>query len=130
MEKRILIIDDEKKLCFVVKAGLEKIGGFDVSIATNGKDGIRAAKRLKPDLILLDVCMPKMDGLSVLKRLKENRDTIAIPIIMLTGLSDDATKKECSRLYDEAYLEKPVEITALSTKIDEVLKRRGTMGEN
>jgi CheY-like chemotaxis protein len=123
-KKRILIIDDEKSICDMVKKGLELMRDFDVSVETNGKDGIRAAKLLKPDLILLDIRMPGMDGLEVLKKLKENNsDTIAIPVIMLTGLLDEPTKEECSRLYDEAYLEKPIGITALKAKIDEVLRR-------
>jgi len=65
-----------------------------------------------------------MDGLEVLKRLKENNeDTIAIPVIMLTAVLDDSTKEECARLYDEVYIEKPVGVTVLKTKIDEVLRR-------
>jgi len=125
-KKRILIIDDEKSICDMVKKGLELMGDFEVSIDTRGKGGIRAAKWLRPDLILLDICMPGMDGLEVLKRLKENnKDTITIPVIMLTAVSDGSTKEECARLYDEMYIEKPVEIIVLKTKIDEVLKRRG-----
>ena len=125
-KKRILIIDDEKSLCDMLKKGLELMGDFEVSIETSGKGGIRAAKWLKPDLILLDIHMPGMDGLEVLKRLKENnKDTIAIPVVMLTAVLDDSTKEGCARLYDEAYLEKPIGVTDLKAKIDEVLKRRG-----
>ena len=121
---KILIIDDEKGICDMVKKGLELMGNFEVSIETGGKGGIRAAKWLRPDLILLDIHMPGMDGLEVLKRLKtNNKDTVAIPIIMLTAVSDGSVKEECARLYDEAYLEKPVGITVLKTKIDEVLRR-------
>jgi CheY-like chemotaxis protein/VanZ family protein len=124
-KKRILIIDDEKSICDMVKKGLELMGDFEVSIETRGKGGIRAAKWLRPDLILLDICMPGMDGLEVLKRLKENnKDTITIPVIMLTAVSDGSTKEECARLYDEMYIEKPVEIIVLKAKIDEVLIRR------
>ena len=124
-KKRILIIDDEKSLCDVLKKGLELMGDFEVSIETSGKGGIRAAKWLRPDLIILDICMPGMDGLEVLKRLKENnKDTVSIPVVMLTAVLDDSTKEGCARLFDEAYLEKPIGVTVLKTKIDEVLKYR------
>jgi CheY-like chemotaxis protein len=123
---KILIIDDEKGVCDVVKEGLEKMGDFQVSIAANGENGIRTAKRLKPDLILLDIRMPgKYDGIEVLKRLKEDEGTLAIPVVMLTAVLDDSIKEECSGLYDELYLEKPVDLAVLKTKIEEVLKWRG-----
>lgn len=124
-KKKILIIDDEEKICDIVKKGLEKIGYFEVSIAANGKDGIGLARRLKPHLILLDIRMPGIDGLEVLKRLKEDKDTLEIPVIMLTAVVENKIKEECARLYDEVFLEKPVEIAVLKTKIDEVLERRG-----
>jgi len=123
---RILIIDDEEKICDVVKKGLEKIGYFEVNIAMNGEDGIRAAKKLNPDLILLDIRMPRMDGIEVLKRLKEDKSTLEIPVIMLTAVLDNSAKEECLRLYDEMYLEKPVDLMVLKTKIEEVMEwKRG-----
>ena len=62
-KKRILIIDDEKDFCRLVKMNLELMGDFEVDIATNGKRGIFLAKKTKPDLVLLDILMPGMDGL-------------------------------------------------------------------
>lgn len=125
MPKKILIIDDEKMICDVVKKGLEIMGDFQVSIATNGKDGIGMAKRLNPDLILLDIRMPHMDGIEVLKTLKKDNSTIEIPVVMLTAVLDEASKIECSGEYDDLYLEKPIDLVVLKSKIEEVLKRRG-----
>ena len=125
MTKKILIIDDEKGICDVVKKGLEKMGDFSVNVAMNGKDGVRTAKKLRPDLILLDIRMPGIDGIEVLKRLKENESTIAIPVIMLSAVLDESTKLECARLYDEIYLEKPIDMADLKTKIEKVFKWRG-----
>ena len=71
----ILIIDDEKELALIVKRMLERIGNYTVDTATNGKAGVKAAYRKKPDLILLDIMMPKMNGFEVLKKLKENEKT-------------------------------------------------------
>jgi len=124
---RILIIDDEKGICNVVKEGLEKTGNFKVDIAVNGKDGIRVAKDVKPDLILLDIRMSGMDGLEVIERLKADRDTMMIPVVMLTAVEDDATKIKSAQLFNEQYITKPVEIIELRDKIEEVLKRRGVL---
>lgn len=126
-KNRILVIDDEARICDIVKQGLEKMGDFEVSIATNGKDGIKAANRIKPHLILLDIRMPGIDGLEVLKRLKTDVNTLEIPVIMLTAVLYDSTKLECAALYDEMYIEKPVDLTVLKIKIEEVLKRRGSL---
>ena len=124
-KNKILIIDDEKRICDVVKEGLEKMGDFEVSIATNGKDGIGTVKRVRPDLILLDIRMPgKYDGIEVLKRLKKDKRTIVIPVVMLSAILDDSTKLECASEYDDLYLEKPIDLTVLKTKIEEVLTRR------
>ena len=123
--KKILIVDDEAAFCEIVKENLELRGNFKVSIATNGRDGLALAKKIKPDLILLDIRMPMMDGFKVLEKLKQNMDTIEIPVVMLSALDDDASKLKSSQLYNDLYLTKPVKLAELQTKIEEVLSRRG-----
>lgn len=122
--KKILIIDDEEDLTFFVKANLELAGDYEVLIATSGKKGIKAARRHKPDLILLDIMMPQIDGFKVLEKLKASSETMIIPVIMLTAKGDDESKLKASSLYDEDYIVKPVQIEVLKSKIEEVLKRR------
>ena len=122
--KKILIIDDEEDLSFFVKANLELDGGYKVKVATSGKAGIKAASQYKPNLILLDIMMPKMDGFEVLKKLKTCHETLAIPVIMLTAKGDEETKLKASKLYNESYIIKPVQIEVLKAKIEEVLSRR------
>ena len=68
--KKILMIDDEKEFCMVIKQNLEMKGDYSVEIATDGKSGISAALHHKPDLILLDIIMPGMGGFDVLRELK------------------------------------------------------------
>jgi len=126
-KKRILLIDDEENFCLLVKKNLELLGSFEVYTATNGKEGIRVAQTIKPDLILLDISMPKMDGFEILKILKENDATMAIPAIMLTAKKDDATKDKASQLFDEDFITKPIEAYELKTKIENVLKRRSNL---
>lgn len=121
--KKILIIDDEKDFCAIVKANLELSRDYNVITATSGKDGLRTAERDKPDLILLDIMMPEIDGFEVLKRLKENDKTVSIPVIMLTAKGDQESQEKAMQLYDEDYIVKPVETALLKSKIEDVLAR-------
>ncbi|MBU1853366.1 MAG: response regulator [Candidatus Omnitrophica bacterium] len=123
-KKRILIIDDEKDFCSIVKMNLENTGDFELSVATNGKKGLELAKKLKPDLILLDIHMPGMDGFEVLEKLKKNLDTIEIPVVILSALKDEETKLKAAGLYDDLYITKPIDAINLKAKILEVLERR------
>ncbi|MFA5084850.1 MAG: response regulator [Candidatus Omnitrophota bacterium] len=122
--KKILIIDDELGFCELVEKNLELVNDFAVAIATDSREGISLAKKIKPDLILLDIMMPHMDGFEVLKKLKDDTDTIEIPVIMLTAKGDDESRTRAMQLYDEEYITKPIGINDLKNKIDEVLNRR------
>lgn len=122
--KRILIIDDEKEFCQLVRTHLELDGDLEVFTAANGKDGVEAARQVKPDLVLLDIMMPGgMDGFEVLKTLKKDEKTVAIPVVMLTVMQDDASKIEATQLYDEDYITKPVKLKELKAKVEKILSR-------
>ena len=122
---RILMVDDEQDLCFFVKANLEIVGNYEVITATSGREGVRAASWHKPDLILLDVMMPGMDGFEVLKKLKEDIKTASIPVIMLTAKADDESKMKAAGLYGDDYIVKPVEFKMLKARIDSALASKG-----
>ncbi|MFB2923559.1 MULTISPECIES: response regulator [Aerosakkonema] len=83
--KRILFIDDEPNMRQVVKACLEALGGWEVVLAASGQEGLVKAASEKPDAILLDVMMPEMDGLILLRQLQVNPVTQSIPVVFLTG---------------------------------------------
>ena len=119
----ILVIDDGKDICKTIKDGLERLGEYKVISADNGKDGFRAAKQARPDLVLLDVDMPSMNGFEVLEQLKEDAKTYPIPVVMLTGKKDDDYKIAASRLYSEDYITKPVSLSMLKGRIDAILAR-------
>lgn len=121
--KKILIIDDEKDFAFFVKQNLELAGAYAVTICANGKDGIACALRDKPDIILLDVIMSDMSGFEVLKALKSDKATTAIPVIMLTAVDIEEAKEKTSGLSSEDYIVKPVAISDLKAKLDSVLSR-------
>jgi len=125
VKRTILIIDDEKDFCMMVKKNLELSGKFKVTIETSAKKGLALVKKLMPDVIILDIMMPEMDGFKVLEKLKTSKDTISIPVIMLTAKADEESMLRAARLYNEEYIIKPIEAEDLEAKISDVLKRRG-----
>jgi DNA-binding response OmpR family regulator len=120
MAKKILIIDDEPDICSVVSTFLEK-KGFTAIAAKRGKEGIGVANNLKPDLILLDINMPDMDGFAVLVKIKNSEGTASIPVIMLTGRSDEIAKISASALSCEDYISKPFELEELLDKVEKII---------
>ena len=127
MKFRVLMIDDEETLCEITKCGLEQTGRFEVGFATSGKIGLLMARKGSPDVILLDVGMPKMSGIEILKALKKDYPLSQIPVIMFSGLLDEATKIECNYQYGEEYIEKPVDLAQLRSRIEAVLRRVGKL---
>src|SRR5438552_5378537 len=86
--KKILLVEDDEILVRMYKK-LFSYNGYDVSVATDGIQGLQYAKQLKPDLIILDVMMPKMNGLELLEKIKNDPTIKSIPTIMLTNLNMD-----------------------------------------
>jgi response regulator RpfG family c-di-GMP phosphodiesterase len=95
-KKTILIVEDEAPLLKAVKTKLE-LSGFSVITAEDGLTGLDLALTKKPDLILLDIIMPKMDGMSVLQKLRKNPAGKNIPVIVLTNLSDADKMQEAEK---------------------------------
>jgi two-component system alkaline phosphatase synthesis response regulator PhoP len=125
MTKKILVIDDEVEICALIRESLEQLGEFSIIAAYNGKDGLHRAQYDKPDLVLLDIGMPSMDGLKVLELLKTNDETYHIPVVMLSGSTNDDFKISASKLYSECYITKPFDIKELKDKIELILARSG-----
>ncbi len=127
MKHRVLLVDDEEAFCEVVKQGLERTGMFEVGFATDGKTGLLMARKGSPDVILLDIRMPGMSGIEVLQTLKKDYPLSQIPVIMLSGLLDNETKRECNYQYGEEYIEKPVGLAELKDRLEAVLRRCGRL---
>lgn len=122
----ILIIDDEKDFCYFIKRNLELTPNYRVITATAGGKGIWYAYWYRPEVILLDIVMPGVDGFAVLRKLKENKRTMPIPIIMLTAKNDDEYRMQAASLSDGDYIIKPVEIEFLKSKIENILAKQVT----
>lgn len=126
--KRILIIDDEKDALAFVEAVLSEIQGVVIAKAENGADGMSAAKQAKPDLVCLDVQMPKKNGFEVFRELREDSNLKSVPVIMMTGVGQAVpvhfTAEEVGQILGEApnaYIEKPLDPGALRKKAEELL---------
>jgi len=125
MEKKILIIDDDKNFTEIVKTSLEGSGEYQVIVENKGTNGCHAARKLKSDLILLDIMMPRMDGFEVLEELRAHRRSVHIPVVMLTSTDDKVYKEKAQRLDANDYLVKPINPEDLKSKIEKILSRRG-----
>jgi DNA-binding response OmpR family regulator len=104
-KNKILVIEDEKPLLNALSAKLQ-MEGFEIIEAENGKDGLKSALREKPDLILLDIILPKMDGITVLENLRKDSWGKKAKVIILTNLSDWSNTSKAVNLNVHDYLVK------------------------
>ncbi len=119
---KILVIDDDKAINELVKINLE-LNGYDVIQSYNGTDGYALAKQEYPELIILDVMMPEVDGFTVAQRIRQCPEIADTPIIMLTALSELNDKVNGFNLGVDDYLTKPFEIDELLVRVRALLKR-------
>lgn len=114
-KQHILLIEDDGFLASIYAQKLE-LEGYDVSLATNGEDGLRLARKDVPDLILLDLVMPKLDGFQTLEQLKADPVTAKVPVMILTNLGQQEDVERCRALGAAGYVIKahslPVETIA------------------
>ncbi len=122
MKETILIVEDEKDIIKMLDYNLKK-EGFKTLSARNGEDAIALVKREHPDIILLDLMLPGMDGLEVCKSLKGERKTAPIPIIMLTAKSQESDKIVGLELGADDYVTKPFSPRELVARVRAVLRR-------
>jgi len=111
-KRKILVVDDEINILKAV-SDLLTASGYEVITAMDGKAGIELAGKVKPDLILLDIMMPKVSGMELLKRLKSKEDSLHVPIIILSAKSDVDTLSEALWNYADKYITKPYDPPAL-----------------
>lgn len=123
-KKRILIIDDEVSFARMVKMNLEKTGAFEVRVENRAAAAVPAAREFRPDLVLLDVIMPNLDGGDVAKQMKRDRTLRGTPIIFLTAT---VSKREAGdggfNSGGELFLAKPVSVEALIACINEHVRK-------
>ena len=121
---RILLIEDDPAISNVVELNL-KLDNYEVFLAGDGEEGLNMVKEIDPDLIILDVMMPKMDGWQVLMQLKAEDDTRDIPVIMLTAIDDEQSKVIGLRGGADDYVPKPFSPLELAARVKVILDRVG-----
>lgn len=123
MSNSVLVIDDEQDIRVLIKYNLEK-EGFIVTVAENGSEGISLAKQNIPDLILLDVMMPGMDGIETCERLKEIPELNATMICFLTARGEDYSQIAGFDAGADDYITKPIKPKLLTSRISAILRRK------
>ena len=122
MSERVLVADDDPDILTVVKINFE-LDGFEVETAVDGEDALQKASANPPNVIVLDIMMPRMDGLTALHRLRNQASTANVPIILLTarGLPEDRVRG--LELGADDYITKPFDITELAARVRAVVRR-------
>jgi CheY-like chemotaxis protein len=120
MAAKILVVDDEQYMQRIMRHHLTR-AGYQVASAVNGREAVEKAPVEAPDLILLDIMMPEMDGLTALKKLKENDATRRIPVIMITAHAHAVTREASEAAGAAAFFTKPFSPTRLVLEIKRLL---------
>ena len=126
---KILLVDDEQDIIDLVKYNLEK-ENFEVHTANNGKEAIRIARKVMPDLILLDVMMPEMDGMETCQQIREIPELKGTLISFLTARGEDYSQIAGFDAGADDYITKPIKPRVLISRIKATLRRRAAMDEN
>jgi len=120
--QKILVVDDDPGLVELLRVSFEQ-AGFTVIAATNGIAALQQARSHRPDLIVLDLVLPEMDGFTVCETLRKERATASIPIVMLTGLTSEFNRFAGLDCGADDYVRKPVTIDELLAKVRPLLRR-------
>ena len=119
---RVVFIDDDKLVCQIVKKFLVNTGKYDVEVFADAKQGMSHIKKTIPDVVLLDIHMPGMSGVEMLKAIKKDPAISNIPVAMLTGDDHEETQDAAMSCYAEAYILKPVTKEKLDQTISAIIK--------
>lgn len=120
---KILVVDDEENIVMILKDSLE-FSGFQVVTANDGVEALAVVNQEHPDLMILDVGMPRMDGWEVTRRMKGNEQTRMIPIIILTAYAQAADRKKGNDLGAERFIAKPCDPIYLVEEINTLLAKK------
>lgn len=118
---KILVIDDEEMIRDMIDDMLTPLN-FEVFQACDGEDGLVKVKEISPDVVLLDVTMPRLDGFAVLKHIKESEETKIIPVVMITALNELQTRIKAIEIGVDDFLSKPMDIMELRARVKSLVK--------
>lgn len=123
MAYRILLCEDDERNAKLIKDILE-FHGYEVHVAVDGEEGVRMAKELMPEIILMDIQMPKMDGLTAIHEIRKEGSLAHIPIVAITSFAMAGDKERILKAGADYYLSKPIDTRALPKLIKEILNKK------
>lgn len=118
---KVLLVDDTKTLLSLVQIYLMGLG-IEFAIAADGLEGLEKAKAQKPDLVIADVRMPRMDGFELCAALRADPALCEVPVVLLTSLNDDASREKGKLVGAAAFLNKPISVDALRAVVTRILR--------
>jgi len=121
VKRKIMIVDDDEELAHMLSDHLQASGPYEVRLATTGFDAGIITQKFRPDLMLLDVMLPDINGREVCRSIKSNPDTNRIKIIIISGLIEERTISDLYDLGADDYIKKPFDLEYLSNKVKEYL---------
>ena len=121
MLKKVVLADDEERVLGLLEATLGGDSRYDLILATDGEQALAACQAEKPDLVFLDLLMPRMDGYTVCRQLKQSPETQGIKVVMLTAMAQEADRRTALEIGADDYLTKPFSPVALMSKVEELL---------
>ena len=125
IRKKILIVEDVTGLLHILQLEVQRLG-YETILASNGEEAVESAIAQLPNLIMMDIMMPEMDGLEAARRIRDNPHTHAIPIIAVTALSSRKDKEKCLESGCDDFLSKPFTASQLSSSITRLLEQAST----
>ena len=128
VKQKILIVDDEPDILELIEYNLKK-EGYQVFLANNGQEGIATAKRVHPDLIILDIMMPKMDGIEACRLMRAIPEFKTTFMVFLTARSEEYSEIAGFNVGADDYIAKPIKPRALVSRINAILRRNGAADE-
>lgn len=118
---KILMVDDDAHVRRVAEISLRKLGKWKVTLACSGKEALELAKSQTPDLIIMDLSMPELDGFQTMDRLKESKETAMIPVIFMTGWVQEDELEKCKQKGAVGVIAKPFDPLSLPEQIKSLL---------
>jgi DNA-binding response OmpR family regulator len=122
-DRKVLIVDDDTELIKVMKIYFQN-SGFTTEVVESGRKALKAVEKFQPDVMILDVLMPKMDGVQVCETVRRQMGNAAMPIIALTGYHKEQTKREIIAAGANMYLTKPIDMSELLRHVKQMLAGR------
>jgi DNA-binding response OmpR family regulator len=129
MKQKVLVVDDNRELLRLIRLSL-KAAGFSVATASNGMDGLRKARSLSPDAVILDLVLPGMDGFVVCEALRNCPQTASLPVLILTGLNGQMARFAGMEAGATGFVTKPITAADLILRLNQLLQARETQSNN